>query len=371
MHVEEIDSFEDFLSLEAAWNDLCAQSPAPAFFHSHWWFRCCWPAPESGLHPLVLVARQGREIAGIAPLLVRKMRWRGLPARAIALMQTEDSPRADFVLSPDHGQAALTAVLDHLARRPGWHLLWLGKIARSASTHRLLAELLTDAPSLCLPAARCPLLEIRGSWEEFWKGHSQRFKKTVRNVANRVERLGQVSVVDMAATTSAGECLSVFREVAARSYKSDLPISLARNHSIDRFFGTLTETLHQRAQLHLWVLRLDGEPIATEYHVRDGERVYALRSDFDDRHRDASPGTYLNQHITRAYFDSNVRVYDMGPGDSEYKERWATGATELDTFWVFNRSFYPTALYRMEQQVLPRVRRARAALSRAAEGGVS
>jgi CelD/BcsL family acetyltransferase involved in cellulose biosynthesis len=357
MHIEETNSFEDFLRLEAAWDELCAQRPEPAFFLSHWWFRCCWPGPETGLHPLVLVARRGSEIAGIAPLMVRKVRWRGLPARAITLMQNQDSPRADFVLSPVHGRAALAALLDHLARRRGWDLLWLGKIERGASTHHMLSELLAGTTHLRRPAARCPLLEIGASWEEFWTGHSQRFKKTVRNVANRVERLGEVSVTDMAATATPAECLKVFRDVAALSHKRDLSIAVGRNDGIGRFFAGLTEALHRRSRLRLWVLRLDGKPIATEYHVRDGDRAYALRSDFDDRHREVSPGSYLSQRIIRAYFDGGVRIYDMGPGDSEYKERWATGAADLDSFWVFNRTFYPAALYRLEQQIVPRLRR--------------
>lgn len=363
MYVEEIESFEDFLRLESAWDELCAQRPEPAFFLSHWWFRCCWPGSESGPRPLILVARQGSEIGGIAPLLIRRSRWRGLPARAITLMQNQDSPRADFVLSPHRGRAALSAMLDHLARRRGWDLLRLGKIERGGSTDALLSELLDGAPHLRLPAARCPLLEIGGSWEEFWTGQSQRFKKTVRNVANRLERLGKVSVADMAAVASAAECASVFREVALLSHKKDLPISVGRNDRIARFFADLTEVLHRRSQLLFWVLRLDGRPIATEYHVRDGDRVYALRSDFDDRHRNSSPGTYLSQRIIRSYFDLGVRVYDMGPGESEYKQRWASGAADLDTFWVFNRTFYPSALYRFEQQVVPHLRRVFHAMS--------
>jgi hypothetical protein len=109
----------------------------------------------------------------------------------------------------------------------------------------------------------------------------------------------------------------------------------------------------------LWVLRVDGEPVATEYHVRDGQTVYALRSDFDEQDGAASPGAHLNACIVRAYFDEGVSVYDMGPGDREYKQRWATAATERDAFWLFNRTPYATALYTMERRAVPRLRRVR------------
>src|SRR5262249_54918013 len=156
------------------------------------------------------------------------------------------------------------------------------------------------------------------------------------------------------------ECMDVFRAVATKSWKATLPVSITRNMNIARFFEVLTSILHHRRQLLFWVLRLNGRPIATEYHVRDGDTVYALRSDFDEQYRDASPGAHLNAFIVRAYFERDVRVYNMGPGDSEYKRRWANYTCQQDTFWVFNRNLYGVALYNLERRGVPRLRRARA-----------
>ena len=153
--------------------------------------------------------------------------------------------------------------------------------------------------------------------------------------------------------------MPVFTSVADRSWKAELPISLRRNPSIRRFFEVLTSVLHARGQLRLWTLRLSGIPIATEYHVHDGDTVYALRSDFDDRYREASPGAYLNAYIVRTYFERGVRIYDMGPGDSEYKQRWANSVREQENFWLFSRTPYGLALYNMERRAVPPLRRAR------------
>jgi hypothetical protein len=309
----------------------------------------------------VLVAREGAEVLGVAPFFSGEATWRVFPARVVSLMENQDTPNGEVLLAPAaDGARVFGALLEALERRPGWHLLSLGKLERESPAHALVAQALADRPSLRLPAARSPLLDMGGGWAAYWSGQSQRFKKTVRNVGNRVERLGTVTIDEIGATATAAECRSVFAEVGARSWKATLPISGTRNPVIARFFDLLTDALQRSGRLLLWVLRVDGRPIATEYHVRDGDTVVALRSDFDERYAEASPGAHLHHAIVRAYFERGIRRYDMGPGDSDYKMRWATGVRELDTFWLFNRTPYATTLYAMERRAIPRLRRAHA-----------
>ena len=359
MKVEEVDSFEAFLGLREDWRRLAEQNGAPSFFLSHAWFRCCWLGRRGDERPFVVIVRQGPEIVGLAPFFANTIKWRIFPVRTASLMQNQDSPFAGMLVAPDGASEILRAIVDHLRQSSKVHLISFNKIPRSSSTHDVLANFGMRAPLIHELGGRSPILRLDGDWDGFWTAQSQRFKKTIRNVANRVERLGQVTVEELSAVASAEECMQVFASAADRSWKAELPISLRRNPSIRRFFEALTSALHASGQLRLWTLGLDGIPIATEYHVHDGDTVYALRSDFDGRYREASPGAYLNAHIVRTYFERGVRIYDMGPGDREYKQRWATSAKEHETFWLFSRTPYGLALYNMERRAVPPLRRAR------------
>jgi CelD/BcsL family acetyltransferase involved in cellulose biosynthesis len=360
MNVQEITDLDAFLALEAEWNDLCRRSQCDSFFLSHAWSRCCWLGKAEDAQPFVVVVRDGSGVVGLAPFFADTMKWRVFPVRAMRLMQNQDSPFADIVAVPDRAGEILQAILHHLRRSPKSDVVVFGKIPRASLTHGLLVNCGTEEPLIRVAGGQSPILQLDGDWAGFWTAQSQRFKKTVRNVANRVERLGRVTAEELSAAASAEECMQVFASVADRSWKAGLPISLRCNPSIARFFEALTSVLHACGQLRLWTLRLDGLPIATEYHVHDGDTVYALRSDFDDRYREASPGAYLNQHIVRTYFERGVRIYDMGPGDNSYKLRWATSAKELDSFVLFGRSAYVTALYGLERHLIPHLRRAQA-----------
>ncbi len=359
MNVEEITDFAAFLELEPEWNDLSRDGAGGSFFLSHAWFRCCWLGCPGGWRPTVLTVRDGAALTGVLPLLTGRSKWRVFPIRVVSLMQNQDSPFAGLVLRQQQGDVALRALLDHLSRRRGWDVVALSKIVVGSDSERVAEAATQGWRCLRTEAARSPVLTLDGNWDAFWKRQSQRFKKTIRNTSNRIERLGRVTVEDLGQAGASAPCTEVFRAVAGQSWKADLPTSVTRNVDVARFFGELTEVLLQRGQLALWVLRLDGVPIATEYHVRDGDAICALRSDFVDTLRDASPGAYLNYRIIRTYFDQAVRRYDMGPGDSEYKARWTSTQQVTDTFWLFSGSPYATGLYELERRVVPRLRRLR------------
>ena len=359
MRIERIDDFDAFLALEPAWNLLCRRTGTSSFFSSHAWFRCCWEARADGLLPLVLVAREGDDVIGLAPFFVQTLNWRIFPMCTASLMQNQDSPFADVPIVEDRRHEILTLFAAHLARMPKLQVVLLKKIRRSSPTHRALLELRANSPIVRSTGGSSPFIDLRGGWDEFWKAQSQRFKKTVRNVANRVERLGNVTLEEISGTASPAACLDVYSRIAERSWKSTLPVSLGANPRIARFFELVTPILHADRRLLLWVLRLDGAPIAAEYHVDDGDTIYALRSDFDDRYREASPGAYLNDRIVRTYFERDVDIYDMGPGDNPYKQRWATGARELDQFSFFNQRPYAMTVYALEQHAVPRLRQMR------------
>jgi CelD/BcsL family acetyltransferase involved in cellulose biosynthesis len=359
MRIEATFDFDAFLGLEEEWAMLCEVADVRSFFLSHSWFRCCWAAKPDEVQALVLVARAGDCVVGVAPFFVQTSSWRIFPIRTALLMQNQDSPFAGFVTVPNSAGEVARKFLEYLTREVRCDVVSFRKIIRASPTHRALLGLPSAAPLIRTSSGGSPTLALREGWTQFWVGRSQRFKKTVRNIANRIERLGRVSVEELSGRASAEECLRIYADVAARGWKAQLPISMVHDRAVARFFEMLTAVLHANGQMLLWVLRIDDRPIAAEYHVQDGDTVYALRSDFDDQYRDASPGAYLNDQIIRAYFARGVRDYDMGPGDNAYKQRWASEAAEFDDLSFFSSRPYPMTVYRLEQHAVPRLRRAR------------
>jgi len=108
-------------------------------------------------------------------------------------------------------------------------------------------------------------------------------------------------------------------------------------------------------------MRLDGRPVASEFQLEADGRVHALRADFDaSLPVELSPGTHLTAEIVRSLFGrETVYEYDMGPGDNEYKSRWASDAHELRRLRIFRPGAYGTLLHAVEARVVGSLRRLR------------
>jgi CelD/BcsL family acetyltransferase involved in cellulose biosynthesis len=206
-----------------------------------------------------------------------------------------------------------------------------------------------------------PYLNTTGTWEEFWKGTSQRFKKTVRNVRNRLAKAGTVSIEEHRSVAPDSPAFLDLLAVSQRSWKAQRARAIATMPGMAQFFRELTVHASARGWLRLWIMRLDGLPVATEYQLEANGRVHALRADFDAAvPDDLSPGTHLAAEIVRELFGrESVYEYDMGPGDDEYKSRWAGASHELGRLRVFRPGAYGALLHTVEARVLETVRRFR------------
>jgi len=212
-----------------------------------------------------------------------------------------------------------------------------------------------------LPALRSPYLNTAGTWDEFWAATSQRFKKTVRNVRNRLGKAGAVSIEEHRVVAPDSSVFADLLAVSERSWKAPHELAIATMPEMPEFFRGLTARASARGWLRLWLMRLDGRPVASEFQLEADGRVHALRADFDaSLPVDLSPGTHLTAEIVRALFGrETVYEYDMGPGDNEYKSRWASDAHELRRLRIFRPGAYGTLLHTVEARVVGSLRRLR------------
>jgi CelD/BcsL family acetyltransferase involved in cellulose biosynthesis len=360
LRVRRIESEAEFLSLALTWSDLAARSGQTSPFLSHDWFACCWSAVGPARRPEVLLVEDGGHTVALVPLMRWRESRRGLPIRRLALLECPDTPFIDLLVEGD-ARPIMAALLDHLAQRGGWDVASLQKLPVAAPTLKALESSLAGRfPWRRADASLSPFLAIEGGWEPFWKGTSQRFKKTARNIQNRLERAGRVRVEEHTLLDPEGPLFAELVELTRRSWKGARGVAIATMPNMHGFFAELSRRASARGWLSLWTLRLDDRLVAMEYQLRDGGRVNALRADFDPAHREISPGSALNFAIARALFErGGVHEYDMGPGLNEYKLRWATGNHEAVHLVVYRPTAYGRLLHLLDSRVWPAVRRVR------------
>jgi CelD/BcsL family acetyltransferase involved in cellulose biosynthesis len=357
---------------DAGWRDSrarvearCAATGAPAFVVPDWIDAALqWRPSESALRFAVAVGTNGGE--GFAPLVQVSQPLAGLPARTLQFVTVPDTQFVDIACGADGAQSFSAALATLLIERKGqWDCLRLNYLSDAYPNWRQLEAALATQGIACAirPAGSNPFVDLSGGFDAYYGARSRSLKKAVNLSANRLAKLGAVSVEWVRGGDRTGEALAQAIRVSAISWKHETGNSLDRPGP-RAFIERLTESAAGSGRLSLWLLRLDGKVIATEYQLMADGNVHALRSDFDPAFAEASPGTYLNHHLLKQLFGQGLQRYYMGPGSNAYKLRWTDVGEPLYSLTAYSPTARGRLLQWLEQSARPLARRWRERLQR-------
>lgn len=359
MKVRRIESRQDFEALAPVWTELAREAGHASPFLSHDWFSCCWEVGTPSRRAEALVVDDAAGPVAMVPLA----RWRSAlhraPVRVLGMLTAPDTAFTDWLIT-GRPEPVVEAVLNELDRRKDWDVLDLSALPVDSPTVKALETTLPGRFRWeCGATLRSPHVTIAGTWDAYWTAKSQRFKKTIRSVRNRLGKAGAVSIDEYREVSVDSPVFGELLDVSRRSWKAGEGVAIATMPGMPAFFAALTERASRRGWLRVWILRLDGRAVATEYQLEADGRVHALRADFDaGLPEELSPGSHLSYEILRSLFRrDSVHEYDMGPGENPYKARWASGARETIQLRVFRRGLYGTMLHGLETRAVPALRR--------------
>ncbi|MGK2941776.1 MAG: GNAT family N-acetyltransferase [Immundisolibacter sp.] len=336
----------EFVALETDWNRLCAAMPQATVFHRHEWFAAAWQWQRHSHALAILVVEQAGLPIAIAPLAKRLAPAGHGPARhrVLEFLLVPDSQCCDLIASPSHLPTALPALIYALRAIAGeWDQLRLRLLpADSPSVEALYVALAQGGLLPCYAATDSnPFIALRGGWPTYYAGRSRRLKKGNNLAANHLRKAGSIELQHVSGVLSddqTGKLLHTLTTVSTQSWKRRTGNTLEQAGP-GAFFAALTRTAGRHGWLSVWLLKLNDVVIATEYQLRFGGCVHALRSDFDPAHDGLSPGTYLNWKLIEALFEvAPDERYCFGPGGNPYKQRWAQDARPLLTLTAWSPS---------------------------------
>ena len=282
LQIREIKDFRIFQSLEKPWNFLVEKNPTNSIFLRHEWIRCWWEAYGKGKQLSILLFQEGDDLKGIAPLMISKVFFRGLPVRRISFIENDETPQCGFIEDPSLDIFdIIEALFDHLSSwESRWDIVFLRKVHEKNTLFNHLDEAIRKRgySAITRPIFHAPVLRINSDWKSFYSGKSQRFRKKIRYDLNKLKREGHVKtqLFDTPAQI-ASNMEDVFR-VGCRSWQGKIGNSIGSTQQNRLFFSKLPRALgNGKNGILLWTLSLDGRMLSFEYHVRQNDKVYALR----------------------------------------------------------------------------------------------
>jgi CelD/BcsL family acetyltransferase involved in cellulose biosynthesis len=331
MSIDVIDDIEDIGDLHAEWDDLAVSLGRP--FCSPAWMTSWWrrAAPDDA-HLRVIVARQGRELLGIAPFFARAesggiVRYRLLAAPISARTQPLARPGAEDVVAG--------ATVSSLARaHPPPAVLAFDGISNDSSWPQLLRHGWPGSGrgwQRQEPPMAAPTITLDGkSFEQWLKERSANFRSQMRRKRRRLEAAGAVFKL----ATTDEELTAGLDSFAAMHYDRWRwrGGSGVLTPAIERMLADVARTLVGDLRFRLWTIHVDEKCISAQIFIGAGGELSYWLGGFDEAWAAHGPSNAAILEAVQHAWTVGDRRIDLGAGGQRYKYSFADGQDDLE--WV-------------------------------------
>ncbi|MDP8236312.1 MAG: GNAT family N-acetyltransferase [Candidatus Erginobacter occultus] len=327
--------------LEADWERLIKQLPAPSpFISPRWiipWLEVYGPEGEI----LVLAAYRKNELAGLCPLILRQGKFLRLPARLLEFAGSPLSDRMDMII-PERKEEVVELFWDYLWEvRSRWDVVRLGEIPAGSFNLTVTGDLLRDRKirHTFRTCSICPFILLDQDWEAYLQSRSKQFRKRVRGDLKRIKRAGEVRLQEAKVAD-----WKLFREISLDSPKARRGTSLFLRPGIDRFLPVFLEKFEEAGWLNCKLLTLDGEPIAYKLNFKFQNKIWLFNSSFRSSYGSLHPGYVIMALLIQDSIKNSFREMDYLRGAEPFKYHYTNEIRYHREIIVFNRAFRPDLL---------------------------
>jgi CelD/BcsL family acetyltransferase involved in cellulose biosynthesis len=313
-----LEPLDDLAAARAEWEAL-AERCANVF--STWeWADAWWRHLGDGARLLAFTCRRDDgTAAAILPLCVR----RGvLGVRMAGWIGAGPADELGPVCAPADRDLAARALREVIARTRGqWDVVLLDALpAADGWPARLAAAPIHRMPS---PVITLP----DGGWDAYLASRSSNFRGQVRRRERRLARERQLSFRLADEPQAVAPALEeVIRLHDLRWSDGSAAFAGARRP----FHHDFAQRAYARGWLRLWLLELDGRPVAGWYGFRFGGQEWFYQSGREPEHDGDAVGFVLMAHTVRAAAQDGIGTYRLLAGGEAYKARFATEHPEVE-----------------------------------------
>lgn len=351
---------EEFNRIQPEWDEFVTKlAPAPLPL-THGWLLAWWKAFAVDMEMEFRCAYQNGELVGIAPLVRTRERYRGVPITLLKLAANGHTPYSSIIvdssLTPSETESVYSALTSINSSEVGLFF----KIDQTSELKRFLTDRSKPGHERVLekPSLRTPIVDIEGSWAEFYQSKSRSLKKSLNHKLNRFRGEGDFVINHERITGADQPIIDELIEISANSWKSSIGNDLRSNQRSRHFLLNLVGSFGKSGDLSAWIVRHKATPVAFELHLTFDDVVYPIRADYDERFKAYSPGSVLEYSALKSLFENGLyRQYYTCADDYWYLSKWTSDYRNFCSVELFGDSPKLRALYFVEHRVIPVIKR--------------
>lgn len=339
--ISKISSADEFAELETVWNDLLSASVSNTISLTWEWLWTWWEVFAQGRSLYLLVARDGNEIAGIAPLQLRVIRhYSMLPFRRLEFLASgEDeadeicSPYLDFIIRAGREQEVIREFYSYLMEHEtDWDELVLTDIAAdSICLSHLRSMCQTDGTGFSITRRQTSIHTVLPhNWESLKARLSTNMRKKIKQGQRIVaEQGGELRLIER--QEDFAENFETLINLHQTGWAQRGQAGAFASPLFSSFHWKLADRIFARGWIRLYVLLIEGNPVCAHYDFN-----YNRKALFYQTGRIVTncvlpnPGITLESYILEKAIEDGLTEYDHLKGEKgSYKFRWDGQVREI------------------------------------------
>jgi CelD/BcsL family acetyltransferase involved in cellulose biosynthesis len=311
MVIQEVNSFEDLAKLGPVWNNLLKDARTNTIFQTHEWVSSWWEVYGKNSQLCVLILKEGEEIRGIAPLMLRDYKV----FRRITLIGGHRADYSDFIVQRDRPED-YEAFIDHLAlginnydevmleNVPETSPL-LGALEKHPS-HLLIKKQVIDV---------CPYLIIDEQSGEILRNieRMQSLKRKLKRLSGKgTLRFRHYSDHEEMAKELGPLLEAYLHRFDRANLKKRLPLEVD-------FHLELLGRMAPKDMIRFAVLELEDRPIAQHFGFSYNGVYHWVRPGFNPLYAEHSPGVLMLYYLIEHAWKNGYREFDFLRGKEPFK----------------------------------------------------
>jgi len=162
-----------------------------------------------------------------------------------------------------------------------------------------------------------------GSADAWLAGKSAHFRKRMRKLRREIEAAG--GATRMSTPETLRDDVATFMRLHASRWEGRASEIVARAEQLARVYEEAGRAHAADGRFRLYVLELDGEPVAAELLAAAGGEVASINGGWDERHAALGVSNACMLHAIEDAFARGDARLDWGPGEQLFKRRFADG----------------------------------------------
>ena len=358
LSVELVSDPDSFVDMEPVWNDLLEKAGIDHPFLTHQWVRTWWESFGNGKTLHILLVKAAEEPIAIAPLMLTRRKFYGMPVRCLEFIANVHTPRCDFVVGRRTNEAYRAIWTAIGTQKRLWDVMLLCQVPSDSNT---VDEIRRFAGQEGLPCHQwvsgdSPYVPVQKSWDDYFKQLSAKHRANVSRRLRRLSEIGEVEMESIWSTSEMKEALEEGFRIEGAAWKDHIGTSIHSQPDSRLFYSRLAERFAQMGWLRLYFLTVAGRRIAFHYSVSYGKRVYLLKPGYDPDFARFSPVNVLCFLFLKDAFRNGLQEFDLLGVADDWKLQWTSTVRGHYWMFVFSKRLVPSLICLTKFHVLPHLR---------------